>query len=219
MRSGLILAGGLSSRFGAPKAFAPFRGRPMIRWVADALASRCDEILVSVRYREEAERFRTVLPEARVAVDVHHDRGPIEGMARGLDAARGDLVLVAPCDAPLLRPALYDLLLESLAYREAAVPRPRVLDPVRAVYRRDAALRTLAERAPDSPASLAAALWPVILDEEALRVADPELVSFVDVNRREDLREAARRAPVGMRTPPQGICTPSPGSREPLLPS
>lgn len=197
MQTGLILAGGDSSRFGTPKAFARFRGRPMVQWVADALAARSDELLVSARSPDHAERIRAILPEARVVLDVRPGRGPIEGFARGFEAARGDTVLVAPCDAPLLQAALYDLLLEALGYHEAAVPRLRAIDPLRAVYRKDAVRRGLAERAPESPSSLVDSLWPIILDADELRKADPSLCSFVDANCREDLRRAARDPGLG----------------------
>lgn len=192
MRTGLILAGGDSSRFGSWKPLARFRGRPMVRWVADALLSESDELIVSVRSREQAARLQDVLPEARAVLDERHDRGPIEGFARGFVAARGDLVLVAPCDAPLLRPALYRLLLEALESHEAAVPHLGAIDPLRAVYRTDAARRGLAERDPRCPASLVDALRPVLVEEDELRTADPTLVSFLDANREEDLLRAVR---------------------------
>jgi len=192
MRTGLILAGGDSSRFGSWKVLARFRGRPMVRWVADALLSESDELIVSVRSREQAARLRDVLPEARAVPDERHDRGPIEGFARGFEAARGDVVLVAPCDAPLLQPALYRLLLDVLESHEAAVPRLGAIDPLRAVYRTDAARRGLGERAPRCPASLVDALRPVLVEADELREADPTLVSFLDANRAEDLRQAVR---------------------------
>lgn len=204
-RTGLLLAGGNSSRFGSWKPLARYRGRPMVRWVADALSAEADELLVSVRSRDQARRFRTILPEARAVVDARRGRGPIEGFARGFEAADGEVVLVAPCDAPLLRPALYQLLLESLAHRDAAVPRLQVIDPLRAVYRTPAVRLALAERVPRCPSALVDVLRPVILDEAEIRRADPALVSFVDVNRRADLGLAGR---VGRRVG-RGVKTPS----------
>ncbi len=204
-RTGLILAGGNSSRFGSPKALARYRGRPMIRWVADVLLEEADELLVSVRSHDQARRVGRILPEARPIVDRRRERGPIEGFARGFEVADGDVVFVAPCDAPLLRPALYELLLASLAHRDAAVPRLQVIDPLRAVYRTDAVRRALAERAPRCPSALVDVLLPAVLDARELRRVDPALVSFIDVNRRADLGLAARVAPRAGR----GVKTPS----------
>ena len=210
MRTGLILAGGDSSRFGSWKPLARFRGRPMVRWVADALLSECDELVVSVRSRDQAARLQDVLPEVRAVPDEHHDRGPIEGFARGFEAARGDIVLVAPCDAPLLRPALYRLLLEALESHDAAVPHLGVIDPLRAVYRTNAARRGLAERDPRCPASLVDALRPVLVEEDELRTADPTLVSFLDANREDDLLVAVRASTASVAARfGQGVKSPS----------
>ncbi len=190
--SGLILAGGASSRFGAPKPLATFRGRPLVRWVGDALSSRCAELLVSVGVRDSGDPLRAILPQARLVWDRHSDRGPIEGLHRGCEVAQGDVVLVAPGDAPLLRPQLYDGLLRILGDHEAAVPRPSVMDPVRAVYCRAAALRALDESGDciRSHSALVDRLDTVFLERDALLRADPSLASFIDVNRREDLGTA-----------------------------
>lgn len=196
-RTGLILAGGSSRRFGEPKPLARFEGRPMLRWVADALASRCDEILLSIRATDEAWPFQEAVPAARVVRDATGDRGPIEGLERGFAAARGEVVLVAPCDAPLLRPALYGGLLASLGAHEAAVPRHEAMDPVRAVYRREAALRALRDPGIVSPSALVDHLDAVFLEGDALRAVDPGLASFMDVNRPEDLEPARRLARPG----------------------
>ncbi len=164
----------------------------MVRWVADVLVSRSDELLVSTRNPGEAARLGPIVPEARFVSDARQGRGPIEGFARGFAAAHGGIVLVAPCDAPLLRAPLYDLLLAALGDHEAAVPRLEVLDPVRAVYRKDAVLRVMARRAPESPSSLVDSLRTVFLGADALREADHSLSSFADVNREEDLHRVGQ---------------------------
>lgn len=192
MRSGLILAGGESIRYGASKAFVTVHGSPMVRRVADALAGRCGEIIVAVGTSESEARIRKVVPEALVVRDARRGRGPIEGFARGFAAANGEVVLVAPCDAPLLMAELYDLLLKRLGHHEAAVPRLESMDPVRAVYRRRAVARVLSGDPEDvpSPSALVDRLDCVFLDAESIRKADPQLRSFVDVNRLEDLERA-----------------------------
>lgn len=190
--TGLVLAGGGSRRFGETKALAPFDGVPMVRRVCDALATRCDEILVSVAVDADLRAFKLAAPAARIVVDLRVGLGPIEGFSRGFAAAQGEFVLVAPSDAPLLRPELYDGLLAILGDHEAAVPRHEAMDPVRAVYRRDAVARVLREDAVVSPSALVDRLDAVFLEGDRLHAADPLGVSFVDVNRREDLDLAAR---------------------------
>jgi molybdopterin-guanine dinucleotide biosynthesis protein A len=191
VRSALVLAGGASSRFGRPKALIEFRGRPMIAWITDVVSRHADELLVSVADPDQADLVRAAVPRALVVQDEAKGRGPIEGLARGFEAAAGELVLVAPCDAPLLRPALHDALVTALGDHEAAVPRIEVFDPVRAVYRREAAVRVLREAAVPSPSALVDRLRTVVLDEPALRLVDPDLRSFLDVNGPEDLARAS----------------------------
>ena len=189
LRSALILAGGASKRFGRAKALVEVAEKPMIVRVAEALMPLADELIVSVADAASERRLHGVLPRARIVQDARPRRGPIEGFERGFDVARAPIILVAPCDAPLLRPEIYGLLLSQLGDREAAVPRPDVIDPVRAVYRADAVRRVLREAggALPSPSSLVDRLDAVLVSEAALRAVDPDLLSFRDVNRREDL--------------------------------
>ncbi len=214
--SGLVLAGGASSRFGEPKALALFHGRPLVSWVASALAPLCSEVLVSIGIRSDEEAFRNAVPGARLVRDRHGDRGPIEGLQRGCDAARGEILAVAPCDAPLLQTDLYEALLHMLEGHEAAVPRFRVFDPVRAVYRRGAVLRALG-RAPGairSPSSVVDRLDAVFLEGAALLHADATLASFIDVNRQDDLTRALPFALMETRSNipgPQAPDLPAPG--------
>ncbi len=190
------MAGGASSRFRGTKGLATLRGRPLVRWVGDALEPFCGELLLSIGVKDEAWRFLETLPEAMLVRDQWGNRGPIEGLHRGCAAAHGDVVLVAPSDAPLLRPALYESLLSILGDHDAAVPRIDVLDPIRAVYRREAVLRILEEEGNrmQSPSALVERLDTALLEGDALVRADPTLASFIDVNRRSDLEKALRAA-------------------------
>lgn len=194
MRSALILAGGASDRFGRPKPFEILRGKPILRWIAEAVRPVTDELIVSVADASAEQRSAAILPQAQFVRDRHKSRGPIEGILRGFEAARGDAVLVVPCDAPLLRSALLRLLLERLEGHEAAVPRLGVFDPIRAGYQRTAVRREL-ERSPDgiaSPSALVDRLDTVFVDFPELRSADPHLLSFLDVNRPEDIGRVER---------------------------
>ena len=166
----------------------------MVRRVFDSVGSLAAEVVVSVADSRMAENLAEALPGAVFAVDRRRAMGPIEGILRGFEMAQGERILVAPCDAPLIRPGLYRLLLDSLGDREAAVPRFDVLDPVRAVYRKAAVMRVL-DRSPSvpSPSALVDRLRTVFVAPDRIRGVDPDLSSFFDVNTRDDLAEALRR--------------------------
>src|SRR5947208_3037155 len=203
--SALILAGGESRRFGGRKALVEIAGRPLIAHVAHAMASIADETIVSVGTPGQEARIRQVLPGVVFAHDAHQGRGPIEGFREGFRAARGDLVLVAPCDAPLLRASLYRLLLEVLGDHDAAVPKLEVPDPVRAVYRRDRVNEVLeASSTVRSPSALVDCLNRVYVPTERLREIEPDLSSFVDVNTQLDLVEVLHRLEHRLETSEEG---------------
>ncbi len=152
------------------------------------MGSLADEMIVSVADHEMEGRIRSLLPRAAFALDGRADSGPIEGFRQGFRAARGEVVLVAPCDAPLLQPALYRLLLDVLGDHDAAVPKFDVLDPVRAVYRRMRVLEVLdAASGVPSPSALVDRLRAEFVAADQIRTVDPTLASFLDVNTPEDL--------------------------------
>lgn len=113
MASGLILAGGRSTRFDAgDKAVATLAGRPLIAHVADALAPRCAELLVSCR-RPQTERIRAALSrhDCDPTIVVDDDAvGPLGGIRDGLAAAASRWTVVVGCDFPLVDDRVFETL-------------------------------------------------------------------------------------------------------------
>ncbi len=108
---GVVLAGGLSSRFGRDKALAVYRGRPLIEWSIESLEDFADAIIISGRSHGACPGVPD-RPEGGL--------GPLGGMAGALAAAseRGyDRLLSLPCDTPHVP---RDLLEALCASREAA---------------------------------------------------------------------------------------------------
>lgn len=91
---GVVLAGGLSSRFGTDKAEALYRGRTLLDWSVAHLKSVADAVVVAGR-RHPAHGWVDDRP--------HDGLGPLGGIAGALALAaeRGmDHVLSLPCDTP-----------------------------------------------------------------------------------------------------------------------
>src|SRR5256712_12847524 len=195
VNTALILAGGSSRRLGRPKALEVVAGKTIVERVAEAVAPFAGEVVVSIADAPMAETLQRLLPTAAFVIDRRPGEGPIEGIIRGIEVARGERLLVAPCDAPLLRPELYRLLLASLGAHDAAVPKLDVFDPVRAVYRTAALRRILSGPKVDlpSPSSLVDRLDAVFVLEDQLRTVDPRLDSFLDVNDASDLEVVLAR--------------------------
>jgi len=184
MRTGLVLAGGRSTRFGdGDKATARVDGAPMVRRVAERVAGVTDELVVNCR---EAQRGRITGAldglDYRLAVDPVPDEGPVAGMRTGLRVARGDAVAVVACDMPLADPGLFERLFERAS--TAAVPRAdEHLQPLHAVYDRHAARFACDRTLANDSRRLA----------DALARLDPAVVNvgtdtpFTNVNTRDDL--------------------------------
>lgn len=105
--TGIVLAGGRSTRFGGDKLAAEVGGRPLLHVAIEAVAAVADEVVVVVG----ADAPDPVLPaDVPVPVIVARDavpgQGPLAGLAAGLASASHPLALLVGGDQPALRPEL-----------------------------------------------------------------------------------------------------------------
>jgi molybdopterin-guanine dinucleotide biosynthesis protein A len=94
---------------GAFKPLLSFHGRPLVSYAIDALAPLCDEVLVMAGSR--AAEVSRVANGARVLADP--GAGPVAALRLAAALARGEVLLVAPADAPRLRASTYGPLLDA----------------------------------------------------------------------------------------------------------
>ena len=93
--TGVVLAGGLSSRFGANKALARLHDKPLIQHVAETLAGVFSDCLL-VTNTPEDYRFLN-LP---VTGDRYRGMGPLAGIHAALCHASTQWIFVVGCDMP-----------------------------------------------------------------------------------------------------------------------
>ncbi len=217
-RSGLILAGGRSSRMGSDKGLIELEGRPLLLWVIDRMRPAVDEIVVSTSATNDAS-YREVVPAGvRCVPDAAPQMGPLGGWRSALPALRSAYLVMAPCDAPLYSAALAARLFDLAGDHDGAVPRiQKYFEPLHAVYHRDhlidALEKTLA-RGLDRPVHTYAHLDMVEVDEAALRAVDPDLDSFRSANTPEEL-ERVRQRVEELRHRTEAGQVPARGSGEP----
>lgn len=122
MTIGVVLAGGVSARFGGqPKGLQLFRARAMALCVADRLASVCDRVLIEAPPDTGYEALGLPVIHASPA---HAGKGPLAGIAAGLaTAAEGTRVAFAPCDMPLLDDQVFRVLMGESGSTYALSPR------------------------------------------------------------------------------------------------
>ncbi|TRX70978.1 molybdenum cofactor guanylyltransferase [Carboxylicivirga sp. M1479] len=103
--SGIILAGGLSSRMGQDKGLLPYQGRTLIEYCIDILQPLCSEIIISSN-NKAYEQFGF-----RVIADEYKKTGPIGGLYTGLAESNHNDVIVCPCDMPFITSDIFNKVL------------------------------------------------------------------------------------------------------------
>lgn len=187
----IILAGGFGRRLGRDKATTQAGGRPLLHWSALAAAQVSDDIVVARRPDQQFPPFDGVA--WREAVDHRQDRGPLAGLEAALPLIEHDLAVAVACDMPFLRPDLLRAVAEACSGVEGVQIAMPYLDgvaqPLLAAYRPSVAPQ--ATQLLDDGDGRIRALLPLVehrlLESDELRVHDPELESFTNVNRPEDL--------------------------------
>jgi molybdopterin-guanine dinucleotide biosynthesis protein A len=206
--AGVVLAGGRSSRMGAPKSALEWHGSTLLRRTAAILARATSGPVVVVR---AAGQDLPELPGGTlIAEDPREGRGPLQGIAAGLAALRGraDAAFISSTDMPFLHPAFVRRMLSVLEDgdgADVALPVARgYKQPLAAGYR--VSLAATAERLVKEdrlrPAFLFDECRVETLDDAMLKrdpvlaELDPDLDSVLNVNTPADYAAArARPAP------------------------
>ncbi len=189
--TGLILAGGASSRMGRNKALIDLDGEPLVARIAAALAPVSDERLI-VANDPAPYRFLG-LP---IVPDIEPGYGPLMGLYSGLKAASGELTLLVAVDMPFLSPDFLRYLLSLAPGYDVVIPEAQGrLHPLCAVYRRATCLPAV-EAAIARGQRRLIAFHPQVrvrrVPEEVLRRVSPDLRALINVNTPEELARARK---------------------------
>ncbi|MBY0123395.1 molybdenum cofactor guanylyltransferase [Bacillus sp. S/N-304-OC-R1] len=132
--TGIIMAGGKSSRMGTNKALLMIDGKTVIERIVQELSKTVSDILIVTNTFEEYQFLG--LPMVQ---DQWRDMGPLAGIHAGLSASQTVKNLVVACDMPFVSAGLGGILLNLLDQYQAAVPEiDGQLHPLFAAYRKDA---------------------------------------------------------------------------------
>jgi molybdopterin-guanine dinucleotide biosynthesis protein A len=192
--AGIVLCGGQSKRMGRPKAWLPFAGEIMLPRVVRLLSQAVSPVVVVAAPDQDVPP----LPgEIAIVRDEEKGRGPLQGLAAGLTALRGEAeaAYLSSCDVPFLQPAFVRRLIDLLG--DYAICVPRVGDyhhPLAAVYRlevADVVHRLLAEDRL-RPFFLFEAVPTRVVEAAELADVDPTFQSLRNLNTPEDYAAAMR---------------------------
>jgi len=197
--AGVVLCGGQSTRMGAPKAWLEAGGETLLARTVRAIAAVAAKVVVVAAPGQEVPP----LPEGVAVIrDAVAGRGPLEGLAAGLDAVMpfAPAAFVSATDAPFLHPALIRRLAELRGPEDDLVV-PRVggrLHPLAALWTEGAraeiaaslAARQLRLTAVVARARARYADEALLLGGEELARVDPGLRSLCNVNTPEEYAAA-----------------------------
>ena len=94
--TGIILAGGKSSRMGEDKGLVLLKGKPMIQYVIEALKEVVSEISI-ISNNESYHKFGVP-----VYSDIIKEKGPVGGIYTGLYHSTTELNFCISCDVPMI---------------------------------------------------------------------------------------------------------------------
>ncbi len=131
--TGIILAGGNSSRMGFDKGLADFRGKPLIQYSIDTLQRLCSRIIISTN---SSSYGQLGFP---VQGDVLPGAGPMGGIYSSLLNSETECNLVLSCDTPFVTPALMQRILENAEGYQVVLPssKPGFIEPLIAYYHKN----------------------------------------------------------------------------------
>lgn len=187
--TGVILAGGMSKRLnGRDKAMIEIRGKRILDHILGVYSQIFSEIIL-VTNTPRAYLDWNLL----TVTDLFPLRSSLTGIHAGLFYASRPFVFVSACDAPFLKPELVHLLIsKARAGFDAVMPETdQGLEPLCAVYSKSC-LNTIEAHIREEKLKIQRVFHQSRIhriSEARLRKADPDLISFVNINTPEDLMD------------------------------
>ena len=182
--TGVILAGGNSSRMKSNKALLPFQGELFIERIYQQLASIFPDILL-VTNKPELYDF---LPCTKVA-DIYPGMGSLAGIHAGLCNSKTPYIFVVACDMPLVNTSLIKRLVSAINGQDVVMPEGSGgLEPLHAIYGKEAlpALEESLSKGKVKIVDCCERLRSTILNRDVVAGIDPAFLSFRNINTPED---------------------------------
>ena len=181
--SAIVLAGGESKRFHSNKALADWHGEPLLSHIVRNLKSLFSEILV-VSKTPKLYPFVQSLG-ARLVTDYFSSHHALGGLYSGLVETQKPYSFLCACDMPLIQPELIRLISQFKKNYKAVVPVWQGFpEPLCAFYSKEC-LKTLEKSLKEKRYELQNFLCEIpayFLSEEKIRIADPDGLSFKDID-------------------------------------
>jgi len=130
--AGVILAGGLSTRYGENKAFLQIGGVRLIERIVEEMKGIFHRVILVTNQKSDFEYLKLPMVE-----DLIKGLGPIGGIYTGLSNISRQAGFFVACDMPLLHKGLIRYMVEIIDHHGAVVPSVgKLVEPLHAVYAR-----------------------------------------------------------------------------------
>jgi molybdopterin-guanine dinucleotide biosynthesis protein A len=183
--TGVILSGGMSSRFGVNKALLEINGSRLIDRVTGLLSSIFERVILITNSPEEYSYLGLPIRE-----DLIKGLGPIGGILTGLEDINDEAGFFIACDMPFVSKDLIRYTVSVRSGFDAVVPKiDWKIEPLHALYRKSClpVIRDLIASGVYQAIKAFDRLNVRYLNEAEIRANDPQMRSFFNVNRPEEL--------------------------------
>jgi molybdopterin-guanine dinucleotide biosynthesis protein A len=183
--TGVILAGGKSTRFGKNKSFIRVDGIPLIERVVTSMASVFENRLLVTNSPEEYAYLGVPMVQ-----DLIKGIGSLGGIYTGLETISNETGFFVACDMPFLDTRLIRHMAGLISGYDAVVPRiGRMVEPLHAVYAKSSIgpLEEVIRLGLRQILELFSRVNVRYVEEDMIRSFSYDLRCFANVNRPEDL--------------------------------
>ncbi len=190
--SGVILAGGLNTRFsGKDKAFIPVRGVPILDRLFNTFSDLFDEKILVTN-----DPLKYLAWDFKIATDIFSIRSSLTGIHAGLFFTDHPYAFFTACDAPFMKKEIIETILEHIEPGiDVVIPETTAgLEPLCAVYSKHC-LKIVEQNLRQKKLKIQQFFKRVRvkrIQEKDLRKKDPELISFFNINTPADLIKAEK---------------------------
>ncbi|MDG1731076.1 MAG: molybdenum cofactor guanylyltransferase [Algibacter sp.] len=106
--TGIILAGGKSSRMGTDKGFLLLNDKPFVQYSIDALQPLVSEIIIV------SDDSKYDIFGLKRVDDITKNAGPVAGICSGLEASFSEYNIILSCDVPLITSKILQKLIDAI---------------------------------------------------------------------------------------------------------
>jgi molybdopterin-guanine dinucleotide biosynthesis protein A len=186
--TGIILAGGRSSRMDQDKAFILFSGRPLIEIVIEMTSTLFEHLMIVANEPNLYQKYGI-----KIQSDIIKDCGPLGGIYTGLFYSRNKYNFIVACDMPFLNQDLVQCMIEKIGDFDVIIPEHNgQLEPLCAIYSKDC-ITPIKNQLSQNNLKITDFFQSVkvktILEEETIKL-DPQGFSFTNINTPQDLKAA-----------------------------